>query len=64
MTYEMHIYFELKLYLLTEEIAQFLEEGQAPKGMSDKKKKILEMKYAPYTIVNRFLYKIGLNDVL
>ena len=33
-------------------------------GMSDKKKKILAMKDAPYTIVNRFLYKLGLDEVL
>ena len=32
--------------------------------MSDKKKKILAMKDAPYSIINRFLYKIGLDKVL
>ena len=46
------------------EIAQFLEEVQAPEGVSDKEKKILAMKVAPYTIVNGFLYKSGLYDVL
>ena len=30
-----------------EEIAQFLEDGQAPEGMSTKKKQILAMKVAP-----------------
>ena len=47
-----------------EEIAQFLENGQAPEGMSDKKKKILAMKAAPYNIIIRFLYKIYLDEVL
>ena len=32
--------------------------------MSDKKKTILAMKAAPYTIVNGFLYKLGLDDTL
>ena len=47
-----------------EEITQFLENGQAPKGMSNKKKKILAMKAAPYSIINGFLYNIGLDEVL
>ena len=42
-----------------EEIAQFLDEGRVPKGMSDKKKNILAMKITTYTIVNEFLYKLG-----
>ena len=40
-----------------EEIAQFLENGQVPKGMSTKKKQILAMKAAPYSLINGFLYK-------
>ena len=47
-----------------EEIAQFLENGQAPEGMSIKKKQILAMKVAPYSLINRFLYKMGLDDIL
>ena len=47
-----------------EEIAQFLEDGQALEGMSTKKKKILAMKAAPYSLVNGFLYKMGLDDFL
>ena len=39
-----------------EKIEQFLENGQAPKGISNKKKKILAMKVAPYSIINGFLY--------
>ena len=31
-----------------EEITQFLENGQAPEGMSTKKKQILAMKVAPF----------------
>ena len=34
------------------EIAQFLENDQAPEGMSTKKKQILAMKDAPYSIIN------------
>ena len=47
-----------------EEIAQFLESGQAPEGMSTKKKQILAMKVAPYSLINGFLYKMGLDDIL
>ena len=47
-----------------EEIAQFLENGQAPEGMSTKKKQILAMKDAPYSLINGFLYKMGLDDIL
>ena len=32
--------------------------------MSDKKKKILAMKATPYSIINGFLYKLGLDEVL
>ena len=37
-----------------EEIAQFLEIGQAPEGMSMKKQQILDMKVAPYSLINGF----------
>ena len=47
-----------------EEIAQFLENGQAPEGMNTKKKQILAMKVAPYSLINGFLYKMGLDEVL
>ena len=47
-----------------EDIAQFLENFQAPEGMSTKKKQILAMKVAPTSIINRFLYKMGLDDIL
>ena len=48
-----------------EEIAQFLENGQAPEGMNTKKKQILAMKAAPYSLINGFLYKKkGLDDIL
>ena len=39
-----------------EEIAQFLEDGNAPEGMTTKKKQILAMKAAPYSLINEFLY--------
>ena len=47
-----------------EEIAQFLENGQAPEGMSAKKKKTFTMKNAPYILINGFLYKLGLDEEL
>ena len=47
-----------------EEIAQFLKNGQAPECMSAKKKQILAMKATPYTLINGFLYKMGLDEVL
>ena len=47
-----------------EEITQFLENGQAPEGMSTKKKQILAMKAAPYNLINSFLYKMGLDNIL
>ena len=46
------------------ETTQFLENGQAPEGMGDTRKKILAMKVAPYSIINKFLYKLGLDEVL
>ena len=47
-----------------EEIAQFLETEQEPEGMNTKKKQILAMKAAPYSLINGFLYKMGLDDIL
>ena len=32
--------------------------------MRKKKKQILAMKAAPYSLINRFLYKMGLEDIL
>ena len=47
-----------------EEITQFLESGQEPEGMSTKRKQILAMKAATYNLINGFLYKMGLDEVL
>ena len=47
-----------------EEIAHFLENGREPEGMNTKKKQILAMKVAPYILINGFLYKMGLDEVL
>ena len=47
-----------------EEIAQLLEIGQAPEGLNTKKKQILAMKDAPYSLINGFLYKMGLDNIL
>ena len=47
-----------------EEISQFLETGQAPEGLNTKKKQILAMKDAPYSLINGFLYKMELDGIL
>ena len=47
-----------------EDIAQFLQEVRAPEGMPKKKKKVLEMKIALYTLIDGFLYKLGLDEIL
>ena len=47
-----------------EEIAQLLEIGQELEGLNTKKKQILAMKAAPYSLINGFLYKMGLDDIL
>ena len=47
-----------------EEITQFLEDGHAPEGMINKKKQILAMKVAPYSLINGFLYKMGSDNIL
>ena len=65
MTYWMAHLFQIEVVLAElEKIAQFLESGQAPKGMSMKKKQILAMKVAPYSLINGFLCKMGLDDIL
>ena len=57
--------FWLEVFLAgLEEIDHFLEDGQAPEGMSTKKKQILAMKAASYSLINGFLYKMGLDDIL
>ena len=46
------------------DIAQFLEEGKAPEELSKRQKKILAMKATTYTLINRFLYRLGVDDIL
>ena len=45
------------------EIGQYLQEGKAPDHYSEKRKKILTIKVAPFTLINGNLYKLGLDDV-
>jgi hypothetical protein len=47
-----------------EEIANFLEEGKAPDDLPTNKWKILAMKVAPFTLMNGYLYKLGLDNIL
>ena len=47
-----------------EDIAQFLHEVWAPKGMTKNKKKVLAMKAAPYTLMYGFLYKSRPYDII
>ena len=51
-------------HLLRVEVVPFELEEIAQEGMSDKKKKKLAMKAAPYNIIKGFLYKLGLDEVL
>ena len=46
------------------EIVQYLQEGKAPDHYLEKKKKILTIKVAPYTLINGNLYKPRLDDIL
>ena len=46
------------------EIDQDLQEGKASYHYSKKKKKILSIKVAPFTLINGNLYKLGLDDIL
>jgi len=46
------------------EIAQYLQEGKAPKGYYKKKKTTLTIKAPPFTIINGSLYKLGLDNAL
>ena len=59
-----HLFWIEAVHAEWEEITQFLENGQAPDGMSMKKKQILAMKATPYSLINGFLYKMGLDKVL
>ena len=45
-------------------IGQYLQEGKTPDHYSEKKKKILTIKVAPFTLINGNLYKLGLDDIL
>jgi hypothetical protein len=47
-----------------EDISNFLEEGKAPEDLPTNKKKVLALKVAPFTIINGYLYKMGIDDVL
>ena len=46
------------------EIIQYLQEGKAPDHYLKKKKKILAIKAAPFTLISGNLYKLGLDDIL
>ena len=46
------------------EIGQYLQEEKAPDHYSEKRKKILTIKVAPFTLINGNLYKLGLDDIL
>jgi hypothetical protein len=41
-----------------EEIVIFLEDGKASEGLLAKKRKIIAMKVAPFTLINGYLYKL------
>ena len=65
MIYDMHMYFELKLYLPTyQKLLNSYRKDEHLKGWVIKIKIFLAMKATPYTIVNGFLYDLGLDYVL
>ena len=39
------------------DIVQFLQDGKAPEGLLERRKKILTMKETPYMLINGQLYK-------
>lgn len=41
-----------------------MEEGKALEEFSERQKKILAMKAMPYTLINRLLYRLGVDDIL
>lgn len=47
-----------------EERVNVLKEGKAPNNLLASKQKILALKVAPFTIMNRYLYKLGSDDIL
>jgi hypothetical protein len=47
-----------------EEIVNFLEDGKAPEDLPANKRKILAMKVVPFTLINGYLYKLGLDNIL
>lgn len=47
-----------------EKIGQYLQEGKALDHYSKKRKKILIIKAARYTLINGNLYSLGLDDIL
>jgi hypothetical protein len=47
-----------------EEITNFLEEGKAPKDLSENKKKVLALNETLFEIINEYLYKMGHDDIL
>jgi hypothetical protein len=47
-----------------EEIANFLEEGKAPEDLLANKRNILALKETPFTLMNGYLYKLGIDNIL
>ena len=47
-----------------EDISNFLEEGKALEDLPTNKKKTLAMRDAPFNIINGYLHKMGMDDVL
>lgn len=45
-------------------IQQLLHTNKPPEGINEKKKNILAIKVAPYTLINGQLYKLGIGEVL
>jgi len=47
-----------------EEIVKFLEYGKAFEDLPVNMRKLLGMKFVPFTLINGYLYQLGLDNIL
>jgi hypothetical protein len=47
-----------------EEIVNFLEDGKSFEHLPTNKRKILAINDAPFTLINGYLYQLGLDNIL
>jgi hypothetical protein len=64
MTYQMQIYSGRSSSQGTRRNCKLLEEGKAPEDLLANKRKILVLKATPFTLMNGYLYKLGIDNIL